>query len=66
VRTMTQLAQIWQAARQRPRRIVPLPVPGRIGRAFRAGLNTCPDHPDGTQTWSQYVAAGAANPYAAG
>ncbi|MFE7743622.1 SDR family oxidoreductase [Nocardia sp. NPDC057455] len=65
VRTMAQLAQVWQAARQRPRRIVPLPVPGRIGSAFRAGLNTCPDHPDGTQTWAQFVAAGPANPYAA-
>ncbi|MEU5758252.1 SDR family oxidoreductase [Nocardia sp. NPDC047648] len=65
VRTMSQLAQVWQAARQRPRRIVPLPVPGRIGSAFRAGLNTCPDHPDGTQTWSQFVAANPANPYAA-
>ncbi|MBF6469656.1 SDR family oxidoreductase [Nocardia beijingensis] len=64
VRTMAQLAQVWQAARQRPRRIVPLPVPGRIGSAFRAGLNTCPDHADGVQTWSQFVASGPVNPYA--
>ncbi|WP_040816330.1 hypothetical protein [Nocardia concava] len=32
-----------------------LPVPGKIGRGFRAGDNTCPSHRDGVQTWAQYV-----------
>ncbi|MFI5539516.1 SDR family oxidoreductase [Nocardia sp. NPDC051900] len=63
VLTMAQLARGWQGVRHRPRRIVPLPVPGRVGSTFRAGLNTCPDHPDGTQTWSQFVASNPANPY---
>jgi hypothetical protein len=26
-------------------------------RGFRAGLNTTPEHADGIQTWTQYVAA---------
>ncbi|MCC3329323.1 SDR family oxidoreductase [Nocardia abscessus] len=66
VLTMAQLAEVWRAARQRPRRIVRLPVPGRVGRAFRAGLNTCPDHPDGEQTWAEFVASGPTNAYATG
>ncbi|MGK8525424.1 SDR family oxidoreductase [Nocardia asteroides] len=64
VLTMAQLAQVWQEARQRPRRIVRLPVPGRVGRGYRAGWNTCPDHPDGEQTWAEFVASGPANAYA--
>lgn len=66
VLTLAQLTEVWRAARQRPRRIVRLPVFGRVANAFRAGVNTCPDHPDGTQTWSQFVASGPTNVYATG
>lgn len=45
----------WQAARRRPRRVVSLPVPGRVGAGFREGRNTCPDHRDGQQTWDAFV-----------
>ncbi|MBF6163546.1 NAD(P)H-binding protein [Streptomyces gardneri] len=65
VLTMAQLAQVWRDARRRPRRIVALPVPGRVGRAFRAGVNTCPDHPDGEQTWAEFVASNPTNAYTA-
>jgi hypothetical protein len=36
---------------------LPLPIVGRVLKGFRAGLNTAPEHADGSQTWAQYVAA---------
>lgn len=62
-RTLGELAEVWQAARKRPRRIVRIPLPGRIARAYRAGENTCPDHADGTQTWAEFIASGPLKPY---
>jgi uncharacterized protein YbjT (DUF2867 family) len=38
-------------------RALGLPTIGRVLRGFRAGLNTTPQHADGSQTWAQYVAA---------
>lgn len=43
------------AVRGRPRRVVNLPLPGKIARGFREGRNTCPDHADGRQRWSEFV-----------
>ncbi|NNH71166.1 SDR family oxidoreductase [Nocardia uniformis] len=63
VLTLAELAQTWRAARQRPRRVVRIPLPGRIARAYRAGENTCPDHTDGVLTWAEYVASNPANAY---
>ncbi|MBF6274674.1 MULTISPECIES: SDR family oxidoreductase [Nocardia] len=57
VLTLKELAKIWQQHHGRPHRTVPLPLPGTIARAFRAGDNTCPDHADGTRTWAEYVAS---------
>jgi uncharacterized protein YbjT (DUF2867 family) len=65
VLTLARMAEVWRAARARPRRVVRIPVPGRIGRAFRAGENTCPEHPDGTQTWAQFVASNPVDAYTA-
>ncbi|WP_431967162.1 SDR family oxidoreductase [Nocardia sp. bgisy134] len=56
VLTMAELAEVWRAERSRPRRIVRLPLPGKVARGFRAGDNTCPDHADGVQKWAQYAA----------
>ncbi|MDE3086809.1 MAG: SDR family oxidoreductase [Acidobacteriota bacterium] len=47
----------WRAVRGRPRRTLPVPVPGRVGAAFRAGHHTCPDHAEGSQTWAAFVDA---------
>jgi uncharacterized protein YbjT (DUF2867 family) len=55
VLTLGEIADVWRAARGRPRRIVSLPLPGRIARGFREGRNTCPDHADGRQRWSEFV-----------
>lgn len=48
--------------RGRPRRTLRLPLPGATARAFRQGLNTCPDRKVGTVTWAQYLAAGPSGP----
>ncbi len=39
-------------------RVVPFPVPGPIGAAYRAGLHTAPDRTVGTTTWEDWLAAG--------
>ena len=55
--TLGDMARTWRHARGRPRACWPVPVPGRVGRAFRAGLNTCPDHRAGTRRWADFVGA---------
>ncbi|WP_025348586.1 SDR family oxidoreductase [Nocardia nova] len=57
VATLGELAEVWRQYRGGPKRVLPLPLPGRIARAFRAGANTCPEHADGTRTWADYVAS---------
>lgn len=47
----------WSARRDRPRRFVRMPVPGKVGRAFREGRNTCPDRRTGDQSWVQFLTA---------
>ncbi|AYF78501.1 NAD-dependent epimerase/dehydratase family protein [Nocardia yunnanensis] len=54
VLTLEQMLHIWHATHTRPRGLR-LPVPGKIGRGFRAGDNTCPGQCDGVQTWAKYV-----------
>jgi hypothetical protein len=49
------LARQWKAHRNGPRRMVRLPIPGRVGTAFRHGCATAPDHRDGAQTWEEFV-----------
>ncbi|WP_024803696.1 SDR family oxidoreductase [Nocardia sp. BMG51109] len=56
VLTLGQLAEAWRERRGGPRRVVRLPMTGKVACAFRAGDNTCPNHADGTRTWAQYVA----------
>jgi uncharacterized protein YbjT (DUF2867 family) len=60
---LEQMALAWRDLRGRPRRLARIPAPGRIGRAFREGRNTCPEHADGAQTWAQFVASDPENPY---
>ena len=57
VLTLGDMAAAWQAARGRPRRVVPVRLPGRVAQAFREGRNTCPEHADGRQTWAEFLAA---------
>jgi uncharacterized protein YbjT (DUF2867 family) len=63
VQSLGQMAETWRAARGRPRTVVRVPVPGKVGQAFREGRNTCPDQSAGRQSWAQFVGSGAPTPY---
>lgn len=56
-----ELARRYLAATGRRRRVVRLPVPGRIGRALRAGANLVPDGRHGRIAFDDYVAQRAEN-----
>lgn len=55
VLTLRQVMDGWRRHRRGGRLVVNLPVPGRMSRALRDGLNTVPAHADGTQTWEQFL-----------
>jgi uncharacterized protein YbjT (DUF2867 family) len=63
VLTLGEMTQTWRAARSGPRRAVRIPLPGTVAGDFRQGLNTCPSHLDGTQTWARYVETYSGKPY---
>ncbi|MEV6427719.1 SDR family oxidoreductase [Nocardia sp. NPDC051463] len=65
VQTLAELLEVWRAFRARPRRTIRIPVPGRVGRAYRNGDNTCPDHTEGTETWQRFVASAPVSAYTA-
>ena len=55
VLTLREMVDSWRRHRDRPRRVVRLPLPGRVARSFRQGENTCPDQRVGTVTWEQFL-----------
>jgi uncharacterized protein YbjT (DUF2867 family) len=55
VLTLGEAAAAWKAARGVRRAILPLPVPGKVGAAFRAGASTVPDGVRGTVRWSDWL-----------
>lgn len=57
VLSLAEIARTWRERRGRPHRLLRLPLAGQVAAAFRAGLHTCPDHAEGRQRWSDYVAA---------
>lgn len=60
VLTLGELATTWLRAQGRRRPVLPVPFPGRLGRAFKAGANLSPDHSSSGTTWQQYVVSTAA------
>lgn len=51
------IAQAYLRATGKRRLLVPFRVPGKSGRAFRAGVHTCPENRLGKTTWAEYLAA---------
>jgi hypothetical protein len=43
-------------ARGRRRRVLPVQLPGAIGRGFRAGGHLTPEHAEGRITFEEYLA----------
>jgi len=56
VLTVRELTRVWRLHRGRPRRVIGIPLPGRVARGFRLGLNTCPSNAEGRQRWAEHVA----------
>lgn len=57
VLTVEELAGGYLRATGRRRPVVRVHVPGATARGFRAGGHLCPEHPDGTRTWAEFLAA---------
>ncbi|HET8599504.1 MAG TPA: NAD-dependent epimerase/dehydratase family protein, partial [Segeticoccus sp.] len=55
VQPVDELAQTYLHALGLARRVVALPVPGRVGRQLRHGSNLTPEHANGTITFGQYL-----------
>jgi len=60
------MARQWLAARGKRRRIVHVPVPGKLSAGFRQGLNTTPENRIGKITWTEWLAARYGRPESAG
>jgi uncharacterized protein YbjT (DUF2867 family) len=55
VRPMRELFRTALDVYRRRRVLVPVRLPGRTFRGFRAGGHLCPDHADGTGTWEAFL-----------
>jgi len=53
--TLADAASAWKAARGIRKPTIQIPVPGRLGAAFRAGYNTAPDGEQGVIGWRQWL-----------
>lgn len=56
VRAFADLARTWLAVRHRRRPVLPLRVPGRVAREYRAGGHLTPEHAEGRVTFASYLA----------
>jgi uncharacterized protein YbjT (DUF2867 family) len=53
---MAELVRGYLRARHKHRPILPVRLPGKAARAFRAGANLAPDRPLGRRTWEEFLA----------
>ncbi len=56
VLTFGEMAKAWKAARRSRKPVLPLPIPGPLAAAMRAGLNTVPERAHPGLTWGEWVA----------
>jgi uncharacterized protein YbjT (DUF2867 family) len=57
VRSMAELAVAWLAARGKRRRVLPVRLPGKIARGYRAGGHLAPERAEGSITFEEFLAA---------
>jgi uncharacterized protein YbjT (DUF2867 family) len=55
VRTAAELAHAYLEATGQRKRILEIPIPGKLGRAFREGAQTCPQGERGRVTWEEFL-----------
>ena len=55
VRTAAELAHAYLEATGQRKRILEIPIPGKLGRAFREGAHTCPQGERGRVSWEQFL-----------
>jgi hypothetical protein len=53
---MADLVREYLAVTGRRRLLLPVRLPGRAARAVRAGVILVPEHADGRQTWTEFLA----------
>ena len=56
VLTAGDIAAAWLKARNKRAVVLPLPLPGKVASAFRAGYNCTPNHAEGKITWADWLA----------
>ena len=59
---MAELLRGYLRASDRHRPIIPVWLPGKAARAFRAGANLAPDRAVGRRTWEDFLAARVSSP----
>jgi uncharacterized protein YbjT (DUF2867 family) len=59
---MSELVRGYLRANHRRRPIIPVWLPGKAARAFRAGANLAPDRAVGRRTWEDFLAAQVRSP----
>lgn len=59
---IAELARAWKRAAGKARLVLPVPVPGKLGRFLRSGAMCCPDHAVGTVTFSTWLGRRYASP----
>lgn len=55
IRTFADLARSYLKGTGRQRRVVEVPLPGKMARAFREGALTCPDQAYGKIRWEEFL-----------
>jgi uncharacterized protein YbjT (DUF2867 family) len=55
VRTFTELARSYLEMTGKRRRVVEVPLPGKMARAIREGAQTCPDQAYGKIRWEEFL-----------
>jgi len=53
----SELARAYLRATGKRRLLVPIRIPGKLGQAFRDGVQTTPENRQGKTTWAEYLAA---------
>lgn len=57
VLSIDEILEVWFNARGRRTWLAPVPLPGRTGGAFRAGLHTTPERAVGRMTWPEFLSS---------